>query len=245
MISRLIFDSEPFLKLPLSTQALYVHLILNADDDGVVEAGKVLKFTSASEMDLEILVQKQYLIILSKEYMIAFITHWFAHNTIRADRKKDSYYKDLLLQVLPDVKLVEKKQRSDRLPKLEYVEEASDIATNKTEEVTSDEQLVSVMVEQLFEKYNMTKSLKLFRKAFDDELIYKQLQNLMIELKKKTIKIKDITAWLYSACDRDYPLKQPVADDKPISSSKLKEHDDNEAKKRVERQLKALRAEID
>ena len=245
MISRLIFDSEPFFKLPLSTQALYVHLILNADDDGVVEAGKVLKFTSASEMDLEILVQKQYLIILSKEYMIAFITHWFAHNTIRADRKKDSYYKDLLLQVLPDVKLVEKKQRSDRLPKLEYVEEASDIATNKTEEVTSDEQLVSVMVEQLFEKYNMTKSLKLFRKAFDDELIYKQLQNLMIELKKKTIKIKDITAWLYSACDRDYPLKQPVADDKPISSSKLKEHDDNEAKKRVERQLKALRAEID
>lgn len=245
MISRLIFDSEPFLKLPLSTQALYVHLILNADDDGVVEAGKVLKFTSASEMDLEILVQKQYLIILSKEYMIAFITHWFAHNTIRADRKKDSYYKDLLLQVLPDVKLVEKKQRSDRLPKLEYVEEASDIATNKTEEVTSDEQLVSVMVEQLFEKYNMTKSLKLFRKAFDDELIYKQLQNLMIELKKKTIKIKDITAWLYSACDRDYPLKQSVADDKPISSSKLKEHDDNEAKKRVERQLKALRAEID
>lgn len=245
MISRLIFDSEPFLKLPLSTQALYVHLILNADDDGVVEVGKVLKFTSASEMDLEILVQKQYLIILSKEYMIAFITHWFAHNTIRADRKKDSYYKDLLLQVLPDVKLVEKKQRSDRLPKLEYVEEASDIATNKTEEVTSDEQLVSVMVEQLFEKYNVTKSLKLFRKAFDDELIYKQLQNLMIELKKKTIKIKDITAWLYSACDRDYPLKQPVADDKPISSSKSKEHDDNEAKKRVERQLKALRAEID
>ncbi len=242
MVSRLIFDSEPFLKLPLSTQALYVHLILNADDDGVVEAGKVLKFTSASEMDLEILVQKQYLIILSKEYMIAFITHWFAHNTIRADRKKDSYYKDLLLQVLPDVKLVEKKQRSDRLPKLEYVEEASDTVTDETE-VTSDKQSISVIVEQLFEKYNMTKSLKLFRKAFDDELIYRQLQNLMIELKKKTIKIKDITAWLYSACYRDYPLKQPIADDKPVSSKKR--YDDSEVKKRAERQLKALKDELD
>ena len=175
--------------------------------------------------------------------MIAFITHWFAHNTIRADRKKDSYYKDLLLQVLPDVKLVEKKQRSDRLPKLDYVEESSDTAADKTEEVTFDEQSVSIIIEQLFEKYNMTKSLKFFRKTFDDELIYRQLQNLMIELKKKTIKIKDITAWLYSACDRDYPLKRSASDNKPVSSKK--ERDNSEAKKRAERQLKALKDEID
>ena len=226
-----------------SARDLYTYLVLHADDDGIVEAGTVLRLTRGADDDLNLLIFRKLVTVLDAENKVVYINDWLLHNTVRADRKTNSVYKDLLLQVLPDVKLVEKKQRSDRLPKLEYVEEASDSAADKTEEVTSDKQSVSVMVEQLFEKYNMTKSLKFFRKTFDDELIYRQLQNLMIELKKKTIKIKDITAWLYSACDRDYPLKQPVTDNKPVSHKER--HNDSEAKKRAERQLRALKDEID
>ena len=243
MISKIIYDSERFLKMSPSARDLYTYLVLHADDDGIVEAGTVLRLTRGADDDLNLLIFRKLVTVLDAENKVVYINDWLLHNTVRADRKTNSVYKDLLLQVLPDVKLVEKKQRSDRLPKLEYVEEASDTAADKTEEVTSDEQSVSIIIEQLFEKYNMTKSLKLFRKAFDDELIYKQLQNLIIELKKKTIKIKDITAWLYSACDRDYPLKRSASDNKPVSSKK--ERDNSEAKKRAERQLKALKDEID
>lgn len=242
MISKIIYDSEKFLKMSPSARDLYTYLVLHADDDGIVEAGTVLRLTRGADDDLNLLIFRKLVTVLDAENKVVFINDWLLHNTVRADRKTNSVYKDLLLQVLPDVKLVEKKQRSDRLPKLDYVEESSDTVDDEAEEITSDRQSISVIVEQLFEKYNMTKSLKLFRKAFDDELIYKQLQNLMIELKKKTIKIKDITAWLYSACDRDYPLKQPVTDNKPVSH---KESNDSEAKKRAERQLKALKDEID
>lgn len=243
MISKIIYDSERFLKMSPSARDLYTYLVLHADDDGIVEAGTVLRLTRGADDDLNLLIFRKLVTVLDAENKVVFINDWLLHNTVRADRKTNSVYKDLLLQVLPDVKLVEKKQRSDRLSKLDYVEESSDTADDEAEEITSDRQSISVIVEQLFEKYNMTKSLKLFRKAFDDELIYRQLQNLMIELKKKTIKIKDITAWLYSACDRDYPLKRSASDNKPVSHKER--HNDSEAKKRAERQLKALKDEID
>ncbi|KLD61706.1 hypothetical protein WP50_00105 [Lactiplantibacillus plantarum] len=58
MFSNRITDSAKFLKMPLSSQALYFHLGLHADDDGVVEAFSVMRQTGAVEDDLRILVAK-------------------------------------------------------------------------------------------------------------------------------------------------------------------------------------------
>lgn len=112
MVSRKIVESARFLKMPATSQNLYFHLVVNADDDGIVEAYSVLALTKANEDDLRVLVSKQFVYMLNED-LVAYIEDWLEMNYFRADRKRDSRYKPLLLQLRPDVKLVEAKERSD------------------------------------------------------------------------------------------------------------------------------------
>ena len=64
MFSKRITNSARFLKLPLSAQALYFHLSMDTDDDGIVEAYKILMVTKASEGDFQILVDHSLIKIL-------------------------------------------------------------------------------------------------------------------------------------------------------------------------------------
>lgn len=116
MFSIKIIDSAKFLKMPSSSRLLYYDLGMRADDDGIVEAFNVLRMTGATEDDLRILTAKGYIKILNDD-LVTFITDWNEHNKIRADRKVDSIYKDLLLQIVPEVKLLESKPRADRMVK--------------------------------------------------------------------------------------------------------------------------------
>ncbi|AQW27572.1 TPA: hypothetical protein ACOTG2_000076 [Clostridium perfringens] len=117
MFSIKIIDSAKFLKMPSSTRLLYYDLGMRADDDGIVEAFNVLRMTGATEDDLRVLASKGYIKVLNED-LVTYIFDWQEHNKIRADRKIDSLYKDLLLQIIPEVKLVERKQRADRKAKL-------------------------------------------------------------------------------------------------------------------------------
>ncbi len=112
MIARTVVDSARFLKMPATSQNLYFHLVVNADDDGIVEAYRVMTMCKAHEDDLRVLAGKQFVQILNED-LVTYIIHWRQMNVLRADRKIDSIYKDLLLQVNPDVELLEKKERSD------------------------------------------------------------------------------------------------------------------------------------
>lgn len=98
--------------MPPSSQSLYFHLAMDADDDGVVEAFNVLKLTNSNDDDLRVLTSKGFVKILNED-LVAVIMDWTEHNLIRADRKVDSIYKDLLLQIVPDVKRIEPKERAD------------------------------------------------------------------------------------------------------------------------------------
>lgn len=113
MFSIKMIDSAKFLKMPSSTRLLYYDLGMRADDDGVVEAFNVLKMTGATEDDLRILVAKDYIKVLNED-LVSYVLDWKEHNKIRADRKVDSLYKDLLLKILPEAKLLESKPRADR-----------------------------------------------------------------------------------------------------------------------------------
>lgn len=104
MISRRITDTTKFLLLSLPQQALYFHLILHADDDGAVEAFTVLRSIGATEEDLRVLADKGFAIILNDD-LVTYIPDWLEHNVIRPDRKKDSMYKNLILQVVPEAVL--------------------------------------------------------------------------------------------------------------------------------------------
>ena len=112
MLSLRIVDSARFLQMPLTAHALYFHLALHADDDGVVESFPVMRTTGAAQDDLKILLAKKFIRQLNED-LVVFVTDWREHNFIRADRKTDSVYKDLLLQVVPEADVIQPKPRTD------------------------------------------------------------------------------------------------------------------------------------
>lgn len=113
MFSKRLTNSARFIKMPSSTQNLYFHLGLNADDDGVVEAFSIMNQINATEDDLKILAAKGFVVVLNED-LVSYLVDWRENNKLRADRKIDSIYKDLLLKVLPEVPLLESKTRADR-----------------------------------------------------------------------------------------------------------------------------------
>ena len=138
MFSKRIIESARFLRMPASSRLLYFDLGMRADDDGVVEAYTVIRATGATEDDFKILVAKNFLKVLNED-MVSYITNWSENNRIRPDRKIDSIYKGLLIQVLPDVELVEKRERADhKTSKITYsVQNVNERAVN-TEQKNRD-----------------------------------------------------------------------------------------------------------
>lgn len=99
MVSKTIMQTQKFLRLPLETQALYVHLVINSDDDGIVEAFPVVRMIGASEDSLGLLVIKQFIKPLNQD-MVYFITDFNEQNKIRPDRHKPSVHRNLAIQQL-------------------------------------------------------------------------------------------------------------------------------------------------
>lgn len=116
MFSKKIISSARFLRMPVSARELYFQLGMNADDDGIVEAFTVMRQVAANEDDLKLLEAKGFVKVLNDD-LVTYIIEWLENNRLRADRKTDSKYRDLLVQVLPDVKLLGSKTRADVTPK--------------------------------------------------------------------------------------------------------------------------------
>lgn len=92
MFAKSIIDSDAFLDMPLSAQALYFHLSMRADDDGFVNnPNKIQKMTGATDDDCKLLIAKNF--VISFENGIIVIRHWKTHNYLRSDRYKETQYK--------------------------------------------------------------------------------------------------------------------------------------------------------
>lgn len=101
MFSKKITDTDLFLEMPLSSQALYFHLNMHADDDGFVANAKTIKrMTGASEDDLKILLAKQF--IFSFESGVVVIKDWKIHNYIRKDTYNSTIYGDEKQELVED-----------------------------------------------------------------------------------------------------------------------------------------------
>ena len=88
-------ESDAFLDMPLSSQALYFHICLNCDDDGVCDSPrKIIRMVGAQADDLNILVTKRFLLQLSQNVFV--VKHWMIHNSINKQRYKPSKHADLL-----------------------------------------------------------------------------------------------------------------------------------------------------
>lgn len=85
MFSRKITETDHFLEMPLSSQALYFHLNMGADDEGFIDKAKTIQRTiGASDDDMKLLIAKGFLIPF--ESGVVVIRHWRIHNYIQADR---------------------------------------------------------------------------------------------------------------------------------------------------------------
>ena len=89
MIAKSVVDTDTFLDMPASTQNLYFHMLLRADDDGFIASPKgILRIIGASDDDLKLLLVKQYLFRF--ESGVVVIKDWKIHNYIQSDRYKPS-----------------------------------------------------------------------------------------------------------------------------------------------------------
>lgn len=99
MFAKTIIDSDAFLDMPLSTQVLYFHLSMRADDDGFINnPKKIQRMIGCNDDDLRLLLTKKFLITF--ESGVVVIKHWKIHNYIQPDRYKETLYKDEKSQLL-------------------------------------------------------------------------------------------------------------------------------------------------
>ena len=101
MFAKNVIDSDIFLDMPLSTQALYFHLAMRADDDGFVNnPKKISRMIGADDDSLKLLCIKKFLIPF--ENGVVVIRHWKVHNYIRKDTYKETAYKAEKAQLYVD-----------------------------------------------------------------------------------------------------------------------------------------------
>ncbi len=91
MFTKKITNSDAFIDMPLSTQALYFHLNMEADDDGFNSSPKkIQRMIGASDDDLKLLFAKNF--VIPFESGVVVIKHWKLHNYIQNDRYKETVY---------------------------------------------------------------------------------------------------------------------------------------------------------
>ena len=98
MFSKKVTDSDAFIEMPSTTQALYFHLNQSADDDGFNNQIQIAMMKAhASTDDLKILLMKNF--IIRFESGVIVIKHWRIHNTFRKDRYSPTTFQDELAQL--------------------------------------------------------------------------------------------------------------------------------------------------
>ncbi len=89
MMAKSVIESDKFMDLPMSTQCLYFHMLLRADDDGFIKnPSAIQRAIGCSSDDMKILTAKQF--VLPFESGVIVIRHWKIHNYIQKDRYRPS-----------------------------------------------------------------------------------------------------------------------------------------------------------
>ncbi len=184
MFSLDVVDTDLFLEMPSSSQALYFHLGMRADDDGFVSSPKkITKMANCAEDDLKVLTSRGF--ILPFENGIVVITHWKRNNYIRSDRYTPTLYqKELsLLSVsdgiyslsdcIPNVNhmvdhMVDSRDTQDRLVKDRLVQ----VSSGKNRKKSGKKNLDSLSVfEQKLKEHNFSEDIS---ESVRDWIRYKQ-----------------------------------------------------------------------
>lgn len=214
MFTMKIVDSDSFLDMPLSSQCLYFHLNMRADDDGFIDNPKrVMKIVGASQDDLKLLVAKRF--ILAFESGVMVIKHWRMHNTLSQSRYHATQYIDekSMLKLkengsyslengteIDDEKLIEMSKRQCRRTKDEQKTNADiDIGLDIDKELDIDLDLIKDIVEYLNMvcgtkyKHSTTNTKKHIRARLKDGYVFEDF---------KTVVDKKAKEWLGTNMER-------------------------------------------
>lgn len=107
MINIDLLKTNTFLDLPTESKLLYIFIICEADDDGVVNVEPLLRYLNLNVDALNILQIKGFILPLGNaQFRVAdsifFIKDFHLHNTIPSNKKKDSLYKPVIKSLYPD-----------------------------------------------------------------------------------------------------------------------------------------------
>lgn len=91
MFALQVIDTDKFMDMPLSAQALYFHLGMHGDDDGFVGSPrKIARTVGCNSDDLKLLATKGF--IIPFESGVVVITDWNINNTLKNDRYHPTIY---------------------------------------------------------------------------------------------------------------------------------------------------------
>lgn len=97
-----IYKSRTFLKLSPTVRDLYTYLVLDADNDGIVEAYGVMCMINASDDDLRVLQDRGLIYVMNEEW-ITYIRDFQKYNKFDARNFRVSRHRDLLIQTHPEI----------------------------------------------------------------------------------------------------------------------------------------------
>lgn len=136
MFAKTIIDSDAFLDMPLSSQALYFHLSMRADDDGFINnPKKIQRMVNCSDDDMKILFAKCF--VIPFESGIVVIKHWKINNYIQNDRYKPTLYQE-------EKKQLKVKDNGAYTTGTNYIQENPDVYTECIQDVSKADTQVSI-----------------------------------------------------------------------------------------------------
>ena len=222
MFSKKVTDTDAFLDMPLSTQALYFHLNMHADDDGFIDNTKTIqRMIGSSDDDRKLLVAKQFL--LPFENGVVVIKDWRVHNYIRKDTYNQTMYPNELEQL--NINDSGQYERQDLLPYTECPRDVDETLTqvrlgkDRKDILSGSDEPDSTRIQkserdQMFEtiwklypkksgKANAKKDFdKALKSGVNPELIKSKLEEYLKQIKAKQTPqqfIKQGSTWFHQA----------------------------------------------
>jgi len=205
MFTPQIVSSDAFLEMPISSQALYFHLGMNADDDGFVNPKRVIRMVGVGEDDLKILLVKKF--VIQFENGVLVIKHWRMNNLVRKDWYRPTQYveqKELLFLKENGSYTLDSSQ-GNRLVKVSLTNSLTQDRLGKV--INTPASLVNNT--KKMNTHDETRSSDSYEKVIDAD------ENEIIEPKKVNImaKYREMLAWAEKRKGKPfvYPLKQMKA----------------------------------
>ena len=160
MFAKTIIDSDAFLDMPQSSQLLYFHLSMRADDDGFLNNPKsIMRNVGCKDDDINLLIIKKFLIPF--ESGVVVIKHWKIHNYIRSDRYKETKYKEERDSLLLDENNAYTQSKNDLgIPNGYQMDTQDRIGKDSIGKVNKEKSKKESLFSLFVDDYNISETLK-------------------------------------------------------------------------------------